>query len=902
MYRFGVQKVYRVLLIALISVCLLFSVGIAEEGAVVKVEINGKVTDKASGESLAGASVQIKGKFVGTAANSDGSFLLKTSQPLPFTLVVSMIGYATQEIDVTDASMTFDVALEEKAFMVGDIVISASRVEENILTAPVTVEKMDQLQIRESPSVTFFDGLANMKEIEMTANSMVFVGPTGRGEGSSHNSGLIQLVDGVDNTGIANGGFAVGNMAGLSDIDIEEVEFLPGASSALYGPNAFSGVLFINSKSPFDYPGISFQVKAGQSNSDYAGSNPLYEASFRYAKAYGKLGYKFVVSQFQATDWYAHDFSGRQVSGSPYRGDAGTPGYDGTNVYGDEIATTLNFDALAGLPTGTLGAAYVARTGYKEEDLYDYNPAKSLKFSGSLRYRLNETMEASLDARHGRGRAIYQGTNRYALNDLSQTFTKLELKGQNFFVRGYAQRENAGDSYDIIFSGWNVNRSWKSDQQWFADYATTYIGAALPTAYGGLGLTPTEAHAAARSAADVGRLLPGTSAFDNTLDEVIQRKDFVTGAGFTSNSGFNTVEGMYNFADKISFVNLQLGGNFRSYGVDTEGTIYSDKDEGIDITEYGVYAQASKDVLDEKLKVTGSLRLDGHKNFDDHISPRVAAVFSPNGDHHFRASYQSGFNNPIIESQYINLDLGPITLIGGTQDNMDRTSRTPGNGDVYASAIDLGSYLAGTPKVVKTDFIKPEYQTSVEVGYKTLINNHLYVDLNYYHSNYKDRFTNPRVLDPMTGKVYGLYSNDDRDVVIRGAGAGLTYSFDNGYRVSTTYNYIERTGGSEDWLSSINRPKNAVKLSLGNSRLIKNLGFNLAARWRDEFLWAATFGEGTVGGEFVMDGQISYRLPDMNSTIKAGVNNMFSDNYRQMYGSVEIGRIFYVQLSYDSLF
>ncbi|KAA3609312.1 MAG: TonB-dependent receptor [Calditrichaeota bacterium] len=894
------RKTCHLLLIFTFAVCMLTSTGLAEEegGAKVKVTISGKVTDKTSGETLAGTSVQVKGKFVGTAVNADGTFILKTAQPIPFTLQVSMIGYATQEIEVTDATTMLDIQLEEKAFMVGELVVSASRLQENILKAPVTVEKMDQLQIRESPSITVFDGLANIKEVEMTANSMVFAGPTGRGEGSSHNPGLIQLVDGVDNTGIANGGFAIGNMAGLSDIDIEEVEFLPGASSALYGPNAFSGVLFINSKSPFDYPGASFQVKTGSSDSDYSGSNPLYEASFRYAKAINNFGFKAVVSQFQATDWYAHDFSDKNGVGPS------SPGYNGTNTYGDEVATNLNLNDVAAalraqgmaIPDMDFGSIFVARTGYKEEDLYDYEPAKSFKASGNLRYRLNETMEASFDIRHGRGRAIYQGTNRYALDDLNQTFTKLELKGQNFYVRGYTQRENAGDSYDIIFAGWNVNRTWKGDTQWFGEYGGNYLGALLQ------GADPTTAHAAGRAAADAGRLMPGTSEFESTLEDIIAKKDFVTGAGFTSNSGFNNVEGMYNFADKISFIDLQVGGNFRAYSVDTEGTIYSDENEGIDITEYGAYAQASKSVMENKLKVIGSLRLDGHKNFDDHISPRIAAVYSPNPDHHFRASFQSGFNNPIIESQYINLDLGPITLIGGTQDNMDRTNRTLGAGDVYASAIDLESYLAGTPQVVKTDFIKPEYQTSTEIGYKTLIHNNLFVDLNYYHSNYKDRFRNPRVLDPTTGKVYGLYTNDDRDVVIRGAGAGLTYSFSSGYRVNTSYNFIERTGGSEDWLSSINRAKHSVKVSLGNAKVFKNIGFNLAGRWRDEFLWSATFGEGMVGGEFIMDGQVSLRMPSMNSTVKAGVSNLFAENYTQMYGSVDIGRIFYIGLSYDSLF
>ncbi len=875
---------------SVMTLCVLLTAAVVSAQAQT-VSLSGKVTDQETGEELPGANVHVKGKYVGIAAQGDGSFALNTSLSTPFTLVVSMVGYQTQEMEVTGSMSDMKVEMAQEAFMVGDIVVAASRVEESILSAPVSVEKMDQLEIRRSPGVTLFDGLAQMKEIELTANSMVFTGPTGRGFGSSHNSGLIQLIDGTDNTGIANGSYSLGNLTGISDIDVAEIEFLPGASSALYGPNAFSGVLFMNTKSPFDYPGLSVQVKSGGTNSDYGGSSSLMEGAFRYAKVMDKFAFKVVGSHFQATDWVAHDFSAKNP-------DDPASNFDGVNVYGDEVATTLNLDALAGTPAGTLGSIAVARTGYREEELYDYSPARTSKVNLGLKYRLNESMEASYDGRYGTGRAIYQGTNRYALDNLSSFWNKVELKSENFFVRAYAQREDAGDSHDIVFAGWNVNRQWKGDQQWFGEYAGTYIGATLQ------GAGSDAAHAAARNAADTGRFLPGTPEFNDALDQVRNTKDFATGAGFTSKSGFYNTEAMYNFANQIDFVDLQVGGNWRYYNVDTEGTIYSDADEKIDVTEFGVYAQATKSVLDNKLKLTGSLRLDGHKNFDDHISPRVAAVFSPTQGHHFRASYQSGFNNPIIESQYINLNLGPIQLVGGTQDNMDRT----GLGRVYESGIDIASAQAGNPTPVNTPFIKPEFQKTFEIGYKALISNSLFVDLNYYRSDYTDRFKNVRVLDPEAlaqGVLspFQLYTNEaDENVILQGAGIGMTYNFDNGFRVDGSYTYIDRDGGTDDALSSTNRAKNRVKFSIGNPRLFKNLGFNVAGRWRDEFNWVATFGEGEVGGETIIDAQVSYKMPRMNSTLKAGVNNLTGKNYTQMFGSVDIGTTFYLSVTYDSVF
>ncbi len=882
------RKSYNALFIFLI-LCVFIGQAFAET------IIKGTVSDEQDGP-LPGANVVVEGKFIGTSTDVDGIFILKTDLAPPFNLQVSMVGFSTQTIEITEAETTLDIVLKEESFLSDAVVVSASRVEESFMRAPVSVEKIDQLALKQSPSATFFDGLADLREVNLIANSMIFKGATGRGFGDMHNTGLIQLIDGVDNAGIANGSFALGNMVGISDIDVADVEFLPGASSALYGPNAFSGVLFINSKSPFDYQGLSIEAKSGMSSSEYAGSAPLYGINLRYAKAMDRFAYKIALSHFQARDWVAHNFADKE--GKP----ANAPDFNGVNIYGDEVATTLNLDDLAGLPAGTLGSIRVGRTGYKEEDLYDYDPARSTKMNIGLRYRLTDDLEAAYDYRIGTGRSIYQGTNRYALDNLLVQYHKLELKGSNFFVRAYNQSEDAGDSHDIVFTGWNVNRQWKSDTQWFTDYATTFIGANLPTAYGGLGLSADQAHALARQQADVGRLEPGTAEFEAAVKKVKSTKDFRVGSGFTSKSGFTSFEGMYDLSGMIPLIDLQVGGNYRNYGVNTEGTIYSDATDPISIYEYGVYAQASAEVIEEKLRVTGSLRLDGHKNFEDHISPRIAAVYTPVPDHNFRASYQSGFNNPIIESQYINLNLGAAVLLGGTQDNMDRT----GLGYIYQNGIDKN-----TLQPVTTPFREPEFQQTFEFGYKALIDDHLFIDASYYNSNYTNRFKGVTVLDPVLlsqGEIlpYVLYTNEkDKNIVLQGAGLGLKYHFDNGYNVGLNYTFTERSGGDDDdVLNSLNRAKHNVKFSVGNSRVTENLGFRLSARWRSKFTWIATFvpAGGEVGGETVVDGQVSYRVPSLKSTIKAGVNNLLNQSYTQAYGSVDIGTMFYLSITYDSLF
>ena len=184
------------------------------------------------------------------------------------------------------------------------------------------------------------------------------------------------------------------------------------------------------------------------------------------------------------------------------------------------------------------------------------------------------------------------------------------------------------------------------------------------------------------------------------------------------------------------------------YDMFTNGTLFDDKGKSIIIKEGGAFLQAGKRLLNENLKLTASARYDKNQNFEGRITPRAAAVYTVAGDHHFRTSYQTGFRNPTPGDQYIKLNAGPITILGGVPDNSKGM-------DVYQNsftASSLGPFFGafgqavaqGTPPpqavmqakdlLVKSNvpYIKPERVKVFEIGYMGLINNNLVIDANYY--------------------------------------------------------------------------------------------------------------------------------------------------------------------------
>ncbi len=900
--------------------------------------VKGKIIDN-TGLPLPGANIVVVGTSTGTVSDFDGNYTLTVDQVPPFSIRISYTGFESQTIEVTTNNQTVDVTLEEGNSL-DEVVISASRTPERIFESPVTVERFGLKEIKNTASAGFYDGLENLKGVDVNTNSLTFKSVNTRGFATFANTRFMQLVDGMDNAAPALN-FPIGNLVGMNETDVFSVELLPGAASALYGANAFNGILFMRSKSPFDFQGISGYHKQGITSQEAGGDNTYRDSGMRMAYKFSeKFAAKVNFGWLKGTDWTANNYDGKPGTGDT-RADLG---YDGYNIYGDLVAANLN--VLAG-GTGIVPNVVVSRTGYEERDLTNYN-AESIKADWGLYFRPWENdFEIQYIGKFGTGNTIYQGSNRYNIKGFSQQQHKIEVRNDNFFVRGYVVSDNAGDSYDMVFTGVNINRAWKSDADWFGEYIGTYVGATLG------GATDDQAHAAARTQAESGRFLPGTPEFEAALNKSINDPNLVTGSKFQDQSKYYHSDANYNFSHLWDVVDVQVGASYRQYSLNSGGTIYTDTDGPIDYSEFGVYTQLQKKFdlnEDMELKLTGSARYDKSEFFDGFLSPRLSAGLTVNRNHNIRASVQTGFRNPTTQDLFIGLDAGPRTLVGSAEANLDRYVR---DYDVNPGGIALGqpatitqtgraayensysntsvvAYLASGNTVSNRDasllvvgnaaIVKPEKITSVEVGYRGKLNK-VTVDMSVYYNKYQDFISGEVVSAPLYGiagtndisvdaisnsdfRDYQTYTNSEADVNSYGGSIGLGVKVFGNFDLGGSYTYTKQDfdqAAFPDFITSFNTPEHKTKVNFGNTDLFENFGFNVAWRWSDDYWWQATFGDGAIPAYNVLDAQINYRVPSLKSTFKVGATNLLGDEYFTAIGVGSIGSMYYVSWTIDNL-
>ncbi|GGW55779.1 TonB-dependent receptor-like protein [Winogradskyella epiphytica] len=919
--------------------------------------IKGEIFDN-TGLPLPGANVVIVGTSTGTVSDFDGNFTLTTDRTPPFSVRVSYAGFTAQTIEITTNNQTLTVTLAEGNEL-DEVVISASRTPERIFESPVTVERFGLKEIKNTASSDFYDGLENLKGVDINTNSLTFKSINTRGFATFANTRFMQLVDGMDNSAPALN-FPLGNLLGMTETDVLSVELLPGASSALYGANAFNGILFMRSKNPFDHGGISAYMKKGITSQDAGGDNEYTDYGIRMAYKFSeKFAAKVNFGYLKGTDWNAISEKDKLNRGLT-RADID---YDGVNVYGDEVSTNIREVAVALIDRGILPAGAemlvpsvnVSRTGYNERDLTDYR-AESIKADWGLYFRPWENdFEIQYVGKVGSGNTIYQGANRYNIKNFFLQQHKIEVKNKNFFVRGYVTEDNAGDSYDMVFTGININRDWKDDKTWFGQYTGAYFQGTLLG-----GLTDSQAHDFARQTADTGRYLPGTPEFQNSFNKVTKDPDLRTGSLFQDNSKIYHADGNYNFADMIDFAEIQVGGSYRRYKLNSFGTIYTDIDAPINYSEVGVYTQLQKSLeLSEnvKLKLTGSLRYDKSELFDGFFSPRVSGGFTINENHNIRASFQTGFRNPTTQDLYIGLDVGRAILVGAAPDNPERDLRdysvadetlssfgaailgqqaiTRNGRDAYSNSFFASSAQAfgnsGNPadlEIANSEMVKPEQVTSVELGYRGKINDFI-IDASAYYNAYNDFLANETVVTPFYGNVsltdnvpgtniplavaalangdyqaYQTYTNTDEKVNSYGAAIQVSTKVFDGFDLSANYTYAKLdfdVKENPDFRTNFNTPEHKVKMSFGKTQLFKNFGFNVAWRWSDNYFWESSFGDGDIPSINVLDAQINYIVPSLKSTFKLGATNLLQEDYFTAIGTGYVGSQYYISWTINNL-
>jgi outer membrane receptor protein involved in Fe transport len=895
--------------------------------------ISGKILNRATNESVSAVSVTIKGSQVGTFTDDKGNFKVSFSQKLPVTVLISSVGYALQEVVVNNAFETLTIQLVPSNSLGQEVVVSATKVAQKIMESPVSIERVSASNIRNSPVSSYYDILSSLKGVDFTTSSLTFKTPSTRGFNGSGSTRVNQIVDGMDNQ--APGlNFSVGSVIGLTELDVDNIELLPGASSALYGPGGMNGTILINSKNPFKYQGLSFQVKAGVMNTDsrYSNASAYHNWSLRWAKKVSeKFAFKIGTEIISAKDWLGYDtrnYNRKGTTGNIVPGDRATdPNYDGVNVYGDETTTDIRTAVL-----NTIGASAapflknfidtlnggrpinVSRTGYNEKDIVSPNTI-NFKFSGALHYKITPGIEAILSGYWGTGNTIYTGSERYSLRALKVGQYKLELNNKNWMVRAYTTQENSGESYNATVTARLFNENWKPSggaTGWFSQYSQAYLGARLG------GMTDFDAQTLARRTADIGRPLPGSESFKAGFDKIrsLPIGGNPGGGLFVDRTDLYMVEGQYNLTHLTGkFADILVGANYKKYNLNSQGTLFADGGGIIGIGEYGGYIQATKNLFDQFLKLTVSGRYDKNDNFKGRFTPRATALFRVADNNNIRVSFQTAYRFPSTQQQWIDLDVGSNTrLLGGVPYFQDKYNL---NTNTYL----LSGLPSNTTQYKVTPF-KAEAVSTYELGYKGLaLQDKLLIDVYGYYGQYQDFLTRALLVKPSgtntvndivtaiannvpvsnVANIYSIPVNSPSKVKTYGFGLSIDYRLSGNFQVGANFSSDNLKDVPAGFAAYFSTPKYRSNITVGNIGFgpKKRLGFNVAYRWQDAFFFEGDFANETLPAIHTVDAQISLKLPATKSILKLGANNLLNQYYTNSAGNSIIGGLYYVSFAYN---
>jgi hypothetical protein len=361
----------------------------------------------------------------------------------------------------------------------------------------------------------------------------------------------------------------------------------------------------------------------------------------------------------------------------------------------------------------------------------------------------------------------------------------------------------------------------------------------------------------------------------------------------------------------------------------------------------GGFAQITKTLFDEHLKLWGSLRADYNPEFTAKLTPRLAAVYTVNEKHNFRFTYQQGYRFPALFEALSYVNNGRVKRVGilpvineglGYRENSYTQSsvaafnavvKLAGNSDSAAlanrSLLKLGSLSDG----------RPEGINSYEIGYKSvLFDNKVFIDVDAYANIYDGFLGQVQVFVPKGETVgsnaavvamidrnrdatlvsngnaaskgqdrYRVYTNAKNKYTTYGSSLGLTYNFYKTFTLSgnVNYNKIKGITSPDLFVTGFNTPDWTTNLSIGNRAITRNVGFNIVWKWQNSFLWESPLVTGNINAINNVDAQLTIRVPKVKSSIKLGGTNIFNNRHIQYAGGPTIGALYYVAISIDGL-
>jgi outer membrane cobalamin receptor len=913
-------------------VILLFFIGL--ESYFSQTKISGTVIDEYTSLPLENVKIKVKDLNIGAISDQKGYFTITLNKEFPIILVSSNLGYDNLETLLSANEDNLVLKMKSNTILKLSTVNVRGFGSEKEKEAALSIETMSLNEIKATPALDFYDGLSHMKGVDLTSASIGFKVVNTRGFNSTSPVRTLQIIDGVDNASPGLN-FALGNFLGASELDLMQVEIVSGASSAFYGPNAFNGVISMQTKNPFKFQGFSASIKGGE--------RLLNEYAIRYAKGFQfKTGrdifaFKLNVSYMKADDWEANNAN--SVEGLDT--DRNNPGgYDAVNRYGDEnLSPNINNALDQAALWQTPGLKRWHRTGYWEKDIVDYK-TENLKTAAALHFMLKPKVELILASNFGTGTTVYQGDNRFSLKDILFFQNRIEIqKKDDFFIRAYATHEDAGKSYDAVLTAfllqdaaaddWDWNnryRQYWSSQitnrvraldpsiQWTptvgvpADYEA--INAVINANQDSMNVWHAQASAYANNAYSNTEMLdyfePGTQRFDSLMTDITTKTSFLEGG-----SRIVDKSALYHLhAEKIyntEFGKITFGGNGRIYNPQSGGSLFSDTNGRIIVNkEFGLYAGIEKQFADEKWILKASMRVDKNQNFDFLPSPAASIIWQPSKKHSIRTTLTSAIRNPTLLNQYMYYNVGRAKLVGNISGYDSLVTIESLRNFYYTQNSDTLSYF-------NLDPIAPEQVKCIELGYKGAFFTKLFIDVNYYFNSYSnfigyvngaDIFITP-LNTPIINDVFRIATNSREKITTQGLSLGINYYIGNNYALNGNYSWNALTKKSTDpIIPAYNTPENKFNIGFqGRDIIIKKfsgIGFNINYKWIQGFMSEGSpqF-TGSVPTYGLLDAQINKFIEKAKLTLKIGAANLLNNQVLQVYGGPFVGRMIYTSISLE---
>ncbi len=304
----------------------------AKAPAIATGRIRGRVIT-ASGDAAAGAIVTLAGTTSSAIVDGDGNFELLEVPVGAHILAIEATGFASREDTVEIIAgriRTVEIRLADAQLPGEEIVVVGSRLPEKRLDAPVTIEVVTEKDLKTAAGTSYLAALSRVKGIDFSDAGIGDQRISARGFATQFNSRMVTMVDGRLATMPGNG-LPQGSLIPTGGLDMKAVEVVVGPASALYGPNAHTGVINIATKTPWDDSGATASLRGG--------TRSLLSGAARVAGT--------------VADDFGWKVNGEYLRADDFRPDRATGTHDfGTNVFESDLLS--DYDVRGAKADGTL--------------------------------------------------------------------------------------------------------------------------------------------------------------------------------------------------------------------------------------------------------------------------------------------------------------------------------------------------------------------------------------------------------------------------------------------------------------------------------------------------------------------------------------------------------------------